>query len=327
MEPVLPRTPATSDPDWSDDEDIYEPSKPKRGAVDSGPVVVRRGGRWRSPFCLLFACLGCVMMCCVLPICALTIGGATLGAVIMNSEVTVSGSQTLPLEPGVPLSLSIDNLVGDVTIRPGPADQVVIDYTKITHGWSRGDAQAQMDKLQVNIEQPDESTVTITVDTGRAQDEFWMLADEVLLTVAVPPGLDLSIETNVGKVRVEGVSVRGLDISTNVGDIIFSGALQGGANARYQMNSTTGLIEVRLPQSTRLAIDASSDVSSVVVSERFVNRTTISERVGSAGASWSGTIGTAPGSSAIEGSAEDALPTLTLRSSTGRIQVDPTTNQ
>ena len=52
-------------------------------------------------------------------------------------SATVTATQTFDVPEGEPVTLVVDNPVGDITIRQGASDQVEVTYTKKVYGLSQ----------------------------------------------------------------------------------------------------------------------------------------------------------------------------------------------
>ncbi|MBN1678775.1 MAG: DUF4097 family beta strand repeat protein [Anaerolineae bacterium] len=290
--------------------------KPKRGVDEyeslgtpMPPTPRRRGSRW--PLYVLLGCVLSCMMCCIGPICALGIAGATLAEVLDNAKVTTTYTETVELDNNVIVTVTVDNRVGDVMIRRGNDDEVVVKYTKTAYALTESRAKKELDNIHVNITQPGDDTVDITIDLDHDNDNFFSLANNVDLTISVPETVYLDIENNVGRVKIEDIRARGLDIKNNTGDVRFDGELAFGSD--YQITVNTGSVEVRLPDDSFLAINAVVDVGEVRVLDGFDNVDRDDAERDTVGETWHGTIGTG---------AEDP-PTLKLEVNVGSINVEP----
>jgi len=293
--------------------------KPKRGDVDdiSGAPMpdstrTARGMGCRWPLLMAFACLGMCAACCVLPFCALAITGAGFAAVLSNSAATQSGTETIALNPDAIITLAVDSPVGSIDVRPGREDEVEVTYTKKAYGLTKGQAQDELDNITVSVVEGDNDRIEVTVDNKRTEDSFWTFANSVELTITVPESLYIEIDSKVGSVDIEDVRARSLDISTNTGSVAFDGDLLPGANSEYRIDTNTGSIRVTLPRDVFVQLDASSDVGSVNVSDRFDRQSNVTTDDQPVGEEWTGTLG--------EGG-EDA-PVLILHADTGSIRVE-----
>jgi hypothetical protein len=305
-----------------DSEPIMEEpgsEKPKRGLPDeeitgapgmAGAPAPERHRRWP-----LFAIAGCLLLpclCCVLLICLLAATGVGVAAVLSNSEVTQSATKTLDLPTGTTPKLTVSNPVGAVTIRGGSGDHVVVQYTKKAYGVTKSRATAELDNIQVDIQQPADDQVTITVNTDRKKKTFFAFANHVDMTVTVPEKVYLAITNNVGSIDVQNVDAVALDLTNNTGSITFDGGLSPDASSTYSMSSNTGSIHVTLPRDVYVEIDATANVGSVTVSGDFAKQSNVEDSHRAVGETWLGTLGTGSGQA----------PVLQLHTNTGSITVN-----
>jgi hypothetical protein len=292
--------------------------KPKRGLPDEEltgtPVMAaapppQRHRRWP-----LFAIVGCLLapcLCCLLAICLLAATGVGVAAVLSNSEVTQSATKTLTLSGDTNPTLTVNNPVGAVTIQRGSGDQVVVQYTKKAYGVTKSRATAELDNIQVDIQQPADDQVTIAVNTDRKRKTFFTFANHVDMTITVPEKVTLVITNNVGSIDVQNVDAAALDLKNNTGSITFDGSLSPETSTTYSMISNTGSIHVTLPQDVYVEIDATADVGSITVSSDFAKQSNVDDRHDAVGETWHGTLGTGSGTP----------PLLKLNTNTGSITV------
>jgi len=303
-----------------DSEPIMQDSdseKPKRGlseeeitgAPETGyaPVPARRR-RW--PYYLIAGCFLVPCLCCMLVICLLAATGVGFAAVLSNSEVTQSHTETVTLTSNAVPTLTVSNPVGAVTIRPGNDNEVVVQYTKKAYGLTKGRATAELDNIQVDVQQPADDQVEITVNTDRQKKTLFTFANRVNMTVTVPAKVYLAITNNVGSIDIQNIDATGLEIKNNTGSITFDGSLSPDASSSYSMTANTGSIRVTLPRDVYVEIDATADVGSINVSGDFAQSNVESNRR-TVGETWHGTLGTGSGQA----------PVLRLRTNTGEINV------
>jgi hypothetical protein len=262
----------------------------------------------------LFAIVGCLLapcLCCLLAICLLAATGVGVAAVLSNSEVTQSATKTLTLSGDTNPTLTVNNPVGAVTIQRGSGDQVAVQYTKKAYGVTKSRATAELDNIQVDIQQPADDQVTIAVNTDRKRKTFFTFANHVDMTITVPEKVTLVITNNVGSIDVQNVDAAALDLKNNTGSITFDGSLSPETSTTYSMISNTGSIHVTLPQDVYVEIDATADVGSITVSSDFAKQSNVDDRHDAVGETWHGTLGTGSGTP----------PLLKLNTNTGSITV------
>ena len=305
-----------------DSEPILQDSdseKPKRGlpdeeisgAPDTGyrpATEPKRRRRW--PYYLLAGCFLVPCLCCALPICLLAVTGAGFAAALSNSEVTQSHTETVALTSDAVPTLTVSNPVGAVTIRPGNDKEVVVEYTKKAYGLTKGRATAELDNIKVDVQQPADNQVKVTVSTDRQKKTLFTFANQVKLTVTVPEKVYLAITNNVGSIDIHNIDATGLELKNNTGSITFDGSLSPDGSSSYNLTANTGAIQITLPRDVYAEIDAAADVGSINVSSDFAQSNVENNRR-DVGETWQGTLGTGAGQA----------PVLRLRTNTGEIDV------
>lgn len=278
--------------------DPIEPSEPRR-----------RGRRW--PVLFMGGCLGLLCLCCIVPICVTAVAAGGIAAIASNTEATTTVTETIEVDPETPVSLTVDNEVGAVTIEQGLSDEVEIEYTKRAYGWNNERAENELDNIEVLIEEPEANAVQISVDTERDRDTVWSNASNVELTIQVPESVHLTITNRVGGINIRGVRAESLDLNADVGGIVFEGELANNPDATFRAETATGGTEFRLPADVYVTIDAEVDVGDVNVDDTFDSIDITEDERNVTDARWLGTLG----------SGEGDAPTLTLRANTGGVSV------
>lgn len=290
------------EPSYSGPVDIGDyPQKRKRRARS------RRGwGCWALAGCLLPCCI-----CCALPLCAISAAAGAIDSVMESVSKTQTEVVTVP--EGEVIELNVESVFGDITIEPGPVDSIVVRSKKTAYGLTTGAARHALDHIDVNITQPDDTTVNIEVDQNSSGNSPFSSISSVNLTISVPENVHLALTTTVGNVDISGVSVSSLDVTTTLGEIRYEGDLPANKDAVLSLRSTTGGVVVRLPEDVYVEVDASSEVGSITIASGFDDINREESRGDGPNSLWRGTLG--------QGS-EDA-PTLTLRTDLGEIRVEP----
>jgi len=299
-------------------DEPYEEEKPKRG-LDDEPIYgvpmddyqgPRRRRRW--PFVLVVGCLGLCCLCCVLPIAAVAVGAATLSSIMESA--TVTATQTFDVPEGEPVTLIVDNPVGDITVRQGASDQVEVTYTKKVYGLSQSSAERRLDDLQLSITQPEDSTIRVVAENVDKIDELsevLSIGSQIRLTITVPEHVVLDISTNVSDITVEDVRADTLHLETNTGDITFDGSLTGAGDQRpSRIVTNVGEITVSLPRDAAVVLSARTDVGDVTVSDLFDRVERTNSPRDDVSDEWIGTLGP-----------EGDRPTLDVETNTGEIRI------
>lgn len=285
------------------DYDVIETEKKKRDYYEEPPR--QRAKRW--PWVLALGCLGCCCLCWVGPLCAVIAGGVTIAAILDSNTVSTSGSERIEVDPDNVVMLDITNEVGDVVIRQGSENEVLVEYTKKAFGFDKTGARRELDNMTVNVRQDDAGRVIVQTDQGNTGDSFFSNANTIDLTISVPENIELRINTDVGDVRISEVRVSAMTVMTTTGDIEFNGTLA--ASGAFRLTTDVGSITVGLPGTIDVRLDASTNVGDVTLS----GFDTLTRDGGSSGVSdsWRGLIGE---------SNEDP-PSLTLNADVGDIEV------
>jgi hypothetical protein len=310
----------------ADDFDLEKPKRDQEeeisGAPDEefsgapvGDKPRKRSPRSRSSLWPLYVAIGCVGMCClccVLPWCILGATGVGVAAVLSNSEATETDTQRFTVDPDYPVQLTVDNTVGAIRVQRGnTADEVTVTYTKKAYGLTKSRADKELDKVTVDIQQPDDDTIMVTVNSDRSKDSLWNLANKVEITVTVPEDVSLALTNNMGDITINDVHARALDIQSNTGSIIYEGSLGSDPAATFNIETNTGEITVILPADVNVSLDADSDVGNITVSDAFDHMADVNEVRTGVGETWTGTLG----------ESAESVPTLRLHTNTGSINV------
>jgi hypothetical protein len=216
--------------------------------------------------------LGAIAICCVLVV-IFFVGTTTIIALIANSEVSKSDSQTFVLESAQVASLSIDDPDVQVTIVGGSGNQVVADYVLKTFALSKDEAQKNLDKTTVNIQRRSDGMIQIVVDS---QDVSFLSYYRLELTLQVPQQLGTVIITSQEDITIENVQAA-FDLSTDIsadvhlknvsgsfevsvvglGEIQFTGTFaKGSANT---FSSGSGDISLIVPDAPNIAYTLRTD--------------------------------------------------------------------
>jgi len=242
---------------------------------------------------------------------------------ILGGRVEATGQFDRTLVVNGPVSLSVDVPVGDVTVEAGASGQVTVTATRRAWGSTRSRAQEVLAGIDIAVEQTG-NQVRVDV-TGLTDVRNVARSPQVDLVISVPPETALTVDANVGRVSVVGLSgdlsVKAdvgtvtlndvlpqglLEIETRVANIELTGALVPGA--AYRLSSDVGRIAMRVPDDSAFSIDARSDIGNValdfVLSGRSAREGLLSKEV-------RGSVG------------ENASTSLYLRSRVGDISVRP----
>ncbi len=265
----------------------YGPEKPKRDFIPE-PATRRRRPRW--PWIVL-GCLLAPCLCCVLGVGFFAVTSATVATIVDRNKLVDTGSTTLPLAEGEDYRLQVDSQVGDIQIRTGAADEVIVEWEMTAYGFTGGSARRELERMSVTAT---ESGGVVKVVADNSSDSFFFLgqANRVNLILTVPESLtDLDVSHNVGDIAVDGVAAAGFDLRTNTGDIRYSGRLAG--DGPYDAQTNVGSIRLELPGDARMDLNAKTDVGILTITG-FETASRITEDI--PGATYTGLVGRGAGS-------------------------------
>ncbi|NJL93882.1 MAG: DUF4097 domain-containing protein [Anaerolineae bacterium] len=172
-------------------------------ALPEMPVVTES----RSRGCFLFSPLGCIFSaitgivgCGCLAIVGPIVGLGALLALLFTTGQTRTGSERVPLENVMRLEVVDD--VATVTLRSGPQNAVLVDYSLTAYGFSGANARANLANMRVVAERRSDGTIGVYLDDAAVDFSFYDLS----LEITVPRNMERVFIEAGGDVRVEGVS-------------------------------------------------------------------------------------------------------------------------
>jgi hypothetical protein len=278
----------------------------------------------RTLWIIVLVLLLVLCLCCAAALTLAVVGGWRWGNFMLSSQIESTDHFTRTLDVQAPINLTLDVPVGDLTVRGGPGQQVVVEVTRRAWGWNQAAARQLLERINVYVEQAG-SQVQIKV-TGVTATSGGPRSPQVNIVVMVPQQTTLTLDSRVGRVSVSGTQ-GDVEIKADVGDVTLTNVLPAerlsvesrvasvelsGAlaeNAEYELISDVGRIVVRVPPDSSFSLDARSDIGDVKVEFPVSGR---SERQGFVGKQVYGTVGTGPAAD------------LYLRSRVGDISVRPT---
>ncbi len=216
------------------------------------------------------------------------------------NQVEVTESVSGRYDVGAPLTLEVQVGVGDVRIEAGDGSMVEVRATK--HAWGAGPAQAEarLRDFHVNITQAGSNRVSIEADGPRPGEAR---SPRVDLVITVPRQADVRAVVNVGAIAARGVQ-GSLDLATNVGEVRVDGVTLTGSS---RLAANVGSVTANLPADSSFELDARTSVGSVSCGFDLQGQNTDNSLVGK---SLHGRVGTAP-------------MTLTVHVNTGDIHIEP----
>jgi len=262
--------------------------------------------------------------------CTLTVGFSIVHGVhwseswLLGSRMEATGQFTQAVEIQGPISLGLDVPVGNITVKAGDSGQVLVNATKRAWGYNRSQAQENLDRIQISVEQAGNQVqvkatgLTVAHNTPRSP--------KLDLVIAVPTETTLTLNSNVGCIFVTGTHgnvkikadvgevilndvspVERLNVKTRVASIELNSVLM--PDVAYSLESDVGRIALRVPEDSTFSIDARSDIGDVNLGFELSGRRS---RENFLGKEVRGDVGSNPTTS------------LYLRSRVGDISVRPT---
>jgi hypothetical protein len=180
-----------------------------------------------------------------------------------------------------PVTLTIQDLAGNVTIRRGSADQVSVQVTKVVRTLNQSAAKRELNQMVVDMTQNGNA---IQVQSTFEASFFDRVRSSRSVDVLVTTPLDTAVRLrlNAGNATVSGLHGK-MDLSLNAGNLTVSGAQitdssslrtdSGNVTANLSMMPTAALsVQVSagnaaliLPSETSAHLDARVDVGSISV--------------------------------------------------------------
>lgn len=181
----------------------------------------------RKPFLLFLLAVLVLASCTALP----DLSGDVTAEETESAEVAVDGA--LPIE--------INNFAGTITVREGESNRVAATVIKESRLENATEAQAQLDKITLVVEQTG-SRAVVDVD---GPDNVDNLADmEIGLTarleVTVPPGSDLTVNLGAGEITLDQPTG---DANVNSGAGAATAILPGDASFRLVVTGGVAGVE------------------------------------------------------------------------------------
>jgi DUF4097 and DUF4098 domain-containing protein YvlB len=131
-----------------------------------------------------------------------------------ESEATDRETRTLKL--GANGSLSLNNVSGDVEIRPGRGSDTTVVITRRARGRTAADARRGLEQVTANVDQRgDRATISSTRMQEQDRDRFSVSID---YEITMPAGTAVAVDTLAGDIDVEGIA-GDLSLSALAGEI------------------------------------------------------------------------------------------------------------
>jgi len=230
-----------------------------------------------------------------------------------------------------PVTLTVRNPAGTVTIRTSPQDdRVVVEAIKEADSILGRQAERLADQVDVQIEgEGDEARVEVDLP-----DVSGMGLARVNLVITVPEETHLDVVNEAGNIQIQGIEgdirvrseagnlrmedvtvTQNCDVMNTAGNITFEGQLPepgaGGQSWEVLLRTEAGNIDFAVPADSRFTLDAESEAGSVNTKFELDDAQSGSVR-GEAGEWLKGSV-----------NGSQASPNVILRTEAGNIRVAP----
>jgi hypothetical protein len=240
--------------------DFPEVEKPKNQPLSAPPLQPSSKSPLLRFFLLIF--VGCPMLCCLVG--CVCVGLVTVFAgVSEHNRVTERSNEVLEVSDPDNVTLEVTNEVGQTRIR-GTEDtnQIEVEIVKSATGFSRDDARATLNQLDVVVEKDGDRYLITVTDRDDSGNPFSDASVDLLITV--PRSLNLIITSEVGEMSVRDVNIRDqLQLTSDVGKIEFEGTI--GPEGEHRITSNVGEIDIEVSADSSFRLDASTDVGEIEV--------------------------------------------------------------
>jgi len=278
------------------------PRPPQRERDYGDKVQARRRKPRRAWPWLLLGCAGgiVVLLLAVGITLAVVLRGATGGNLtglpgsIAATNYTQSGQ--LPLTFTTLSLLQINDAIGNVTVTVDPnVTSPALAYVKRVKAGSSSAANTEFSKMSVQASPLGNTALTVKANVP-SSDVFSVHNDAIDLTLTLPQSafpaaaaqpFALSATVSIGNINVTGASGvlnltdqfgnvtvnqaaldDGSHLSTNAGNVIFSGSINttpaaGSTAPLYKLQSETGNITATLPSDTNVTLDANTNLGKI----------------------------------------------------------------
>jgi DUF4097 and DUF4098 domain-containing protein YvlB len=164
--------------------------------------------------------------------------------------------------------LVVETFNGSIDISEGEGDEVVVEVTKRAGGFDREAAEANLERVEVQIVQKDDNTIHVVARRlGRSNGYVVCEAMQGGIDVTTSNGKievidgsgSIDVTTSNGAIDIEATTAN-VDARSSNGRVKFVGSLSGKEN---EFRSSNGKIELVLPAESQFRLDASTSNSKI----------------------------------------------------------------
>ncbi|BCY16192.1 hypothetical protein hrd7_00410 [Leptolinea sp. HRD-7] len=184
---------------------------------------------------------------------------------------SASSDETRTFTISTPGKLSINNPYGFVTIKGTNGNQVKIRVQKDAHGFSKENAEENLKKMIVEMEQ-DGNTISINVPEPSGIVVNYPFVD---FTVEVPEDTAVSVDNNTGDLNVNNIA-SDLMLHSNFGNVDVSDIKDGSIS----VSSKAGSIKVQQVTSDEHPVELTSDFGSIDLMDARSSQVSVSSNNG-----------------------------------------------
>jgi hypothetical protein len=257
-------------------DDFFKGSSSGGGSSNYTPPPPPRKKQGGNRILVVLAAVIGSMLACTCICCLVTFGGpAAVIGVLLSNQVEATGTTSLPVEAPETMILDLRNTrSGDFTIRGGDTNRVQVDFTVSALGFTRGQAENAAESVEVTIQRNTGNTINLVVTDNTDFDTQSLdyvitvprTIDSVLLNIDTDDvvienlnaDVTISNQDDFGSGAVTLTNVNGiLDVTTNIGEILFTGQLA--LNGTHRFTSDSGDITLNIQQPMSFEYTASTN--------------------------------------------------------------------
>lgn len=148
--------------------------------------------------------------------------GSTIGWFLGGGVTRYTASTTHTYTVAAPVSLTIQNPAGNMTIRQGSGDQVTVQVTKVVRTLNQSVATRELGQMVVNTTQ-DGNTISVQSNYSTSFFDGVRSTRSVDIVVTAPQQTSVMVRLSAGNATVTDLHGK-MDLQVNAGDLTVSGA-------------------------------------------------------------------------------------------------------
>ena len=148
--------------------------------------------------------------------------GSTIGWFLGGSVTRYTASTTRSYTVAAPVSLTVQNPAGNMTIRQGSGDQVTVQVTKVVRTLNQSVATRELGQMVVNTTQ-DGNTISVQTNYSTSFFDGVRSTRSVDIVVTAPQQTSVTVRLSAGNATVTDLHGK-MDLQVNAGDLTVSRA-------------------------------------------------------------------------------------------------------